>query len=78
MIVFGGNEGDIVCDPFCGIGTTLEVAAICDREYIGIELNREHVPTAMKAGLRGEKGWVKNEDESDEEIKKGMRGRSSA
>lgn len=31
--------GDVVCDPFCGSGTTMIEAALNKREFVGIELD---------------------------------------
>ena len=33
------NPGDLVLDPFCGVGTTLKVASILGRESIGFEID---------------------------------------
>lgn len=33
------NEGDIVLDPFCGCGTTLESARGLNRQFIGIDIS---------------------------------------
>jgi transcriptional regulator with XRE-family HTH domain len=35
-----------VCDPFCGSGTTLAAAKSLGRQWIGFEINEEHVTTA--------------------------------
>ncbi len=32
------NEGDVVLDPFCGCGTTVQVAQRLDRRWIGIDI----------------------------------------
>lgn len=40
-ILSWSNEGDIVLDPFCGSGTTLKVAALLKRSYVGIEINKK-------------------------------------
>lgn len=40
--------GDIVLDPFCGIGNTCLVAKELGRKYIGIEINLEYCDMANK------------------------------
>ena len=42
------NEGDLVVDPFCGSGTTLQAARDQDRRFIGVDASF----TAAKATLR--------------------------
>ena len=46
-------QGDIVLDPFNGIGTTTYVANMLDRKYIGIDLSREYCIKAKKR-IKGE------------------------
>lgn len=41
----GTQKGDLVLDPFAGSGTTLEVAANLQRDYLGIELNPKYKPS---------------------------------
>ena len=36
------NEGDVVCDPFMGSGSTGVSCEINNRQFIGIELNEEY------------------------------------
>ena len=38
MIKASSNEGDIVMDPFCGCGTTIDAAHTLNRRWIGIDL----------------------------------------
>ncbi len=38
----GSRPGDLILDPFCGSGTTLEVARRLGRRWIGFELNPEY------------------------------------
>lgn len=50
------EEGDIVLDPMCGIGTTLVEAARLDRRYIGMDLNKLYVQKASEALHRLKEG----------------------
>lgn len=50
------NKGDIVLDPFFGIGTTGVAAKKFDRHYIGIELSQEYCDMANE---RLNKGFLK-------------------
>jgi len=43
--------GDIVLDPFCGIGTTLLAAQALDRKYIGIEISEQYCKLAEEVLL---------------------------
>lgn len=40
------RPGDLVLDPFCGSGSTLEAARELGRDWLGIELNTAHHTTA--------------------------------
>lgn len=44
------REGDVVCDPCCGGGTTLRAAVDWGRTAIGIDISEEHC--AISAGRR--------------------------
>ncbi|MGR3913181.1 MAG: DNA methyltransferase [Gammaproteobacteria bacterium] len=39
IIAASSNEGDVVLDPFCGCGTTVEAAMNAKRDYIGIDIS---------------------------------------
>ncbi len=40
IITIHSNLADIVCDPFAGSGTTLKVAKLLGRNYLGFEVNQ--------------------------------------
>lgn len=46
------KQGDLVCDPFSGSGSTSVAAALNGRDYLGIDIDAQHVATA-KARLAG-------------------------
>ncbi|MEK4650521.1 MULTISPECIES: DNA methyltransferase [unclassified Niallia] len=48
LIEFFTKKGDIVLDPFLGVGSTLKAAALCDRNGIGIELSPKWSELARK------------------------------
>jgi site-specific DNA-methyltransferase (adenine-specific) len=42
-ILSWSNEGDFILDPMAGSGTTLKMAKINNRNYLGIDVNQEYV-----------------------------------
>ncbi|GAC11826.1 DNA methylase [Paraglaciecola chathamensis S18K6] len=42
------NKGDVVCDPFCGSGTSLLAAKNLGRNYVGFDLNEEYLSITQK------------------------------
>lgn len=42
------EPGDLVCDPMCGSGTTLIMAAKLGRRYLGVDINQEYVDIAKQ------------------------------
>ena len=54
LITMGSREGDVVLDPFCGSGTTLEAATFMGRKYVGCELDAQWQSLIeARAALRG-------------------------
>jgi DNA modification methylase len=47
-IITWSNEGDIVFDPMCGAGTTLKMAHLNKRNFIGIDTSAEYVELSQK------------------------------
>jgi site-specific DNA-methyltransferase (adenine-specific) len=48
LILLSSNENDVVFDPFAGSGTTLVAAKNLNRQYIGIEMNKDYVNICKK------------------------------
>lgn len=38
IVLASSNEGDVVLDPFCGCGTTVEAAEVLGRQWVGIDV----------------------------------------
>lgn len=73
------DEGDIVLDPFSGIGTTGIACKELNREYIGYELNETYADFSIKRieGLLDD-DYVVNQYTLDDEFIKSYPNRSSA
>ena len=48
LITMATRPGDLVCDPYMGSGTTGVAAALLDRDFIGIEIDKKYVKMAKK------------------------------
>ena len=48
LILASSNEGDVILDPFVGSGTTSVVAKKLNRNYIGIEREKEYAALTEK------------------------------
>lgn len=46
IIDISTKENDIICDPFCGSGTTLVAAKLKNRNFIGFDLNKNAIKLA--------------------------------
>ena len=51
IIAASSNEGDVVLDPFCGCGTTIEAAETLNRQWMGIDVTHYAI-TLIEARLR--------------------------
>ena len=48
IILASTKKGDKVLDPFCGSGTTGIAANLLERDFVGIEREREYVEISQK------------------------------
>ena len=46
LIKIASNEGNIVLDPFMGVGSTGVAALRMDRRFVGIEIEKEYFEAA--------------------------------
>lgn len=47
IILLTTNEGDIVCDPFMGCGTTAIACINTNRHFIGFEIDKDYYNAAL-------------------------------
>jgi len=47
LIRLSSNEGDLVLDPFIGVGTTALACRLCNRNFIGFENNPDYYAKAI-------------------------------
>ncbi len=48
IVLSSTNEGDVILDPFNGSGTTGVAAKLANRNYIGIDNNKEYIELTKK------------------------------
>ena len=53
IVKASSNENDIILDPFCGSGTTLEAAKNLGRKYIGLDKNKQAVKISIERTPKG-------------------------
>ena len=52
IIKASSNEGDVVLDPFCGSGTTVEAAQLLNRQWAGIDISPVAIDIVKDKRLR--------------------------
>ena len=62
IIAASSNEGDVVLDPFCGCGTTLEAAHKLKRRWIGIDIASHAINRVSAIRLQERLGLKEGED----------------
>jgi len=70
IITSSSNEGELVLDPFCGSGTTGIVCSILNRQFIGIDSNKEYLDLAIKRFKDEKKRSLLYSTKKDEQIMK--------
>ncbi len=58
IIKASSNQGDVVLDPFCGCGTTVEAAMRLRRDFIGIDISMYALDVIQKERLKDVKFTV--------------------
>jgi len=53
IIRSSSNKGDVVMDPFCGCGTTIEAAEELQRKWIGVDISPFAIQLILKVRLGG-------------------------
>jgi adenine-specific DNA-methyltransferase len=58
------QKGDVVLDPFVGSGSTAVAAALDERSFIAIEINKKFVAVAQKRIEQAAEGTLRHRDDS--------------
>ena len=74
IIKASSNEGDVVLDPFCGCGTTVEAAHNLKRKWIGIDIAIHAIKRVSAVRLRERLGLVQDRDYEIEGVPSTMEG----
>ena len=74
IIKTGSNKGDMVFDPFCGCGTTLEAANKLGRQWVGCDIAIHAIKRVVKRRLERNLKLIENTDFSITGIPKNMEG----
>lgn len=48
IIKIASDPGDVVFDPFMGVGSTAVAAKICGRKFVGCEIDKKYYAAAQK------------------------------
>ena len=48
IVIASTNKGDVILDPFAGSSTTGVAAAINDRKFVGIDLEKKYLELSKK------------------------------
>lgn len=59
IIAASSNKGDVVMDPFCGCGTTIEAAETLGRQWIGIDISPFAIQLIRRRRIEGAFPYLK-------------------
>ncbi len=62
IIKASSSEGDVVFDPFCGCGTTIEAAHRFNRKWIGIDIAYHAIQRVTRYRLEDQLSLIKDKD----------------
>lgn len=68
IIEASSNKGDVVLDPFCGCGTTLDAAERLGRQWIGIDVSPFTIQLIRRSRLEGSYPHLREGAEGDYQI----------
>ena len=74
IIEASSNPGDVVLDPFCGCGTTMEAAERLNRKWIGIDIAIHAVKRVARARLIERLRLVEGQDFEVEGVPRNLEG----
>ncbi len=74
IIKASSNPGDVVLDPFCGCGTTLEAAHQLGRRWIGIDIAIHAIKRVARMRLQDRLGLVDGQDFIVEGVPRNLEG----
>ena len=64
-IISWSNKGDLVFDPFAGSGTTLKMAMLNNRNYLGFEISAEYCDLINKRIWSNLSGFIRTSPKGD-------------
>ena len=70
IVKASSNEGDVVLDPFSGVGTTFAVCKKLNRNFIGFEINPDYIAIAKQRLQQIEKSTLNTQKTENQIVSK--------
>ena len=70
IVKASSNEGDVVLDPFSGVGTTFAICKKLNRNFIGFEINPDYVAIAKQRIQQIEKSTLNTQKTENQIVSK--------